>query len=167
VNESKKQGAPPGARERLAQALRDAVAAIEELTQGEVAIEVLSVLTSARSQKEKGTQARSYLSPAEVAKDLGVSRSLAYDLVRQMGPLHIGRSLRVSRQSYEKWLAAHCTPSTTTSGLRSVGLVPIDPWIARMAQGSKASTRPIVPRTKPRLSSTPVAGSAPPRGERK
>lgn len=38
-----------------------------------------------------------------IATDLGVSRSFAYELIRQMRPLQVGRLIRVSRENYEQW----------------------------------------------------------------
>ena len=44
-----------------------------------------------------------YLTPADIARELGVSVRSAYEYIRTMRHLRIGKHLRVSRASFESW----------------------------------------------------------------
>ena len=48
-------------------------------------------------------KAKKYLSPKDIANELGVSRSRAYEIVRECRRLVIGRSLRVTRETFDAW----------------------------------------------------------------
>jgi excisionase family DNA binding protein len=48
-----------------------------------------------------------FLTAAEVARALGVSRTTAYRLMREMGRVRVGRVVRVARTSFEAWVEAH------------------------------------------------------------
>jgi excisionase family DNA binding protein len=53
----------------------------------------------------------------EVARRLGISRSQAYVLVRQLLPhVRLGRSLRVPRPALDKWIEDHTEEGTDTYG---------------------------------------------------
>lgn len=51
--------------------------------------------------------APTFLTAVEVARALGVSRSTAYRLMRQMGRVRAGRVVRVSREAFDAWVAAN------------------------------------------------------------
>jgi excisionase family DNA binding protein len=51
-----------------------------------------------------------FLTAAEVARSLGVSRTTAYRLMREMGRVRVGRVVRVPRTSFERWIEAHTEP---------------------------------------------------------
>jgi excisionase family DNA binding protein len=51
-----------------------------------------------------------FLTAAEVARSLGVSRTTAYRLMREMGRVRVGRVVRVPRASFERWIDAHTEP---------------------------------------------------------
>jgi excisionase family DNA binding protein len=51
-----------------------------------------------------------FLTALEVAAALGVSRSTAYRLMREMGRVRAGRVVRVSREAFDAWVAAHTEP---------------------------------------------------------
>ena len=45
-----------------------------------------------------------YLTPSQVGKILQIGRDSAYELVRSLPHLKIGRQYRVSREAFEKYL---------------------------------------------------------------
>ncbi|MGZ3416722.1 MAG: helix-turn-helix domain-containing protein [Polyangiales bacterium] len=51
--------------------------------------------------------AGAFLTASEVARSLGVSRTTAYRLMREMGRVRVGRVVRVSRTSFEAWVESH------------------------------------------------------------
>jgi excisionase family DNA binding protein len=59
----------------------------------------------ARAEAREG-----FLTAAEVARTLGVSRTTAYRLMREMGRVRVGRAIRVSRVAFDAWLASHTEP---------------------------------------------------------
>lgn len=48
-----------------------------------------------------------FLNAAEVASALGVSKTTAYKVMREMGCVRVGRVVRVSRDAFDAWVAAH------------------------------------------------------------
>ena len=57
-----------------------------------------------------------YLSPADIARVLAVDRQTAWRLARRMGCTHVGRLLRVSREHFEAWVAAHTDAPSEPAG---------------------------------------------------
>lgn len=119
-----------------------------------------------------------YLTPKDIATELQVSRSRAYEIARECKRIVAGRTIRVSRASFEAWKRNHEEPpcvNLSTSAARSGGVVfgtlpAVDtsrfrPGVAsaeRPVSGGKnwnasPSRQPIKPRTRPlseRLSTT-------------
>jgi hypothetical protein len=87
--------------------------------------------------------AREYLSPKDIATELGVSRSRAYEIARECRRLVFGRTVRVSREAFEAWKQRHEEQ-------------PVRHWCERPPDSSARDTdtnpflKPILPRTKPR-----------------
>jgi excisionase family DNA binding protein len=50
------------------------------------------------------------MTAAEVAEELGVSKTTAYKLMREMGRVRVGRVVRVKREAFDAWVAAHTEP---------------------------------------------------------
>jgi len=48
-----------------------------------------------------------FLTAAEVASALGVSKTTAYKIMREMGCVRVGRVIRVSREAFDAWVASH------------------------------------------------------------
>lgn len=48
-----------------------------------------------------------FLTADDIAKDLGVSRTIAYERMKEMTRVVTGRLVRVSRQAYSAWLERH------------------------------------------------------------
>jgi excisionase family DNA binding protein len=48
-----------------------------------------------------------FMTAVEVAAALGVSRTTAYKLMREMGRVRVGRVVRVKRDAFDAWVAAH------------------------------------------------------------
>jgi excisionase family DNA binding protein len=55
------------------------------------------------------------MTAAEVAEELGVSKTTAYKLMREMGRVRVGRVVRVKREAFEAWVAAHTEPAAGVS----------------------------------------------------
>lgn len=53
------------------------------------------------------------MTAAEVAGALGVSKTTAYKLMREMGRVRIGRVVRVQREAFDQWVASHTEPRPT------------------------------------------------------
>lgn len=51
-----------------------------------------------------------FMTAVEVASALGVSRTTAYKLMREMGRVRVGRVVRVKREAFDAWVAAHTEP---------------------------------------------------------
>ncbi len=51
-----------------------------------------------------------FMTAVEVAAALGVSRTTAYKLMRETGRVRVGRVVRVKREAFEAWVAAHTEP---------------------------------------------------------
>ena len=49
----------------------------------------------------------SFLTAAEVATSLGVSKTTAYKVMREIGCVRVGRVVRVSREAFDAWVASH------------------------------------------------------------
>jgi excisionase family DNA binding protein len=49
----------------------------------------------------------SFLTAADVASALGVSRTTAYKVMREIGCVRVGRVVRVSREAFDAWVASH------------------------------------------------------------
>lgn len=88
-----------------------------------------------------------YLSAKDVARELGIGRSSAYRIMREMPHLEHGKILRVTAVAFAQWCERQTRP-------------PVEPWRplpvphvrvpARSRVQSDSLIRPIVPRTKPR-----------------
>ncbi len=48
-----------------------------------------------------------FLTAAEVASALGVSKTTAYKVMREVGCVRVGRVVRVSREAFDAWVSAH------------------------------------------------------------
>ncbi len=48
-----------------------------------------------------------YLSPRDIAEEIGVSRSRAYEIARECTRIVVGRTIRVSRQAFDAWKKRH------------------------------------------------------------
>ncbi len=48
-----------------------------------------------------------FLTAAEVASALGVSKTTAYKVMRDIGCVRVGRVVRVSREAFDAWVASH------------------------------------------------------------
>jgi excisionase family DNA binding protein len=48
-----------------------------------------------------------FLTAAEVASALGISKTTAYKVMREIGCVHVGRVVRVSREAFDAWVASH------------------------------------------------------------
>lgn len=57
-----------------------------------------------------------YLSPADISKRLGVSRSRGYRIARECARLKFGRSVRVSAAAFAEWVAKHTIDPRSASG---------------------------------------------------
>lgn len=88
-----------------------------------------------------------FLTAADVAAELQVSRRTAHGLMKQMTHVYAGRLLRVSRIAFDDWLAAQ---QREPIGVPFVGArfrtVP-----ARMRAASTGVTREAVHITQPRI----------------
>lgn len=51
-----------------------------------------------------------FMTAVEVAAALGVSRTTAYKVMREIGRVRVGRVVRVKRDAFEAWIAAHTEP---------------------------------------------------------
>jgi excisionase family DNA binding protein len=51
-----------------------------------------------------------FMTAVEVAAELGVSKSTAYKLMREMGRVRVGRVVRVKRDAFDAWVASHTEP---------------------------------------------------------
>lgn len=49
----------------------------------------------------------SFLTAAEVASALGISKTTAYKVMREIGAVRVGRVVRVSREAFDAWVEAH------------------------------------------------------------
>jgi hypothetical protein len=112
----------------------------------------------------------SHLSAKDIARELGISRSAAYEVIRQMPHVRCGRVVRVSSQAFARWRELNTVQpwqSSTkdrvarTGGSGSVRAsaavvtrqaAPIGrrPKLQLVTPSAAPSIRPIVPRTKPR-----------------
>lgn len=111
----------------------------------------------------------SYITVKEIAEELKVSRSRAYAIAHQCTRLVDGRSIRVSRASFEVWKKLRtCPPCPSSSEVASGGATsallkakdvagPGRPGATTTPQPSLSGVdlsesryrRPIVPRTRP------------------
>ena len=48
-----------------------------------------------------------FLTAADVASALGISKTTAYKVMREIGAVRVGRVVRVSREAFEAWVDAH------------------------------------------------------------
>lgn len=48
-----------------------------------------------------------FLNAAEVASALGISKTTAYKVMREMGCVRVGRVVRVSRDVFDAWVTEH------------------------------------------------------------
>lgn len=88
------------------------------------------------------------LTAAEVAARLRVAVSSAYELMHKMAHVKLGGRLRVTRGELERYITS-CTVQPAAAWAPPVAAPPP----ARLApgrSGTGASSKPIVPRTKPR-----------------
>jgi hypothetical protein len=112
----------------------------------------------------------SHLSAKDIARELGISRSAAYEVMHQMPFVKCGRSVRVSSQAFARWRERNTVqpwqssinvPEARTGGSASVrasvavasrqGAQAKQRRRLQLVSSSAApSIRPIVPRTKPR-----------------
>jgi len=95
--------------------------------------------------------ARPALSAADIAAELNVSRSVAYEIVRECRHVRFGRLLRVPRAAFDEWLAAHTFQPFGPRSLpvRLQATIVVRPSAPRRPTTEGSLIRPIVPRTKP------------------
>jgi hypothetical protein len=86
----------------------------------------------------------------DIAAELAISRSSAYEVMQEMPRLVHRGKVSVARDAFEEWRAKHTVePSAGATGLirgGSRGRL----MATRKVASAAAHTRPIVPRTKPR-----------------
>ena len=95
-----------------------------------------------------------YLSPADVAAELRLSRSRAYEIVRECTRIVAGRTIRVSRESFEAWKRGHEQEPqrrAEASAMRQAARAWKPQRLPKAAISSEENPffRPIVPRTGP------------------
>lgn len=115
-----------------------------------------------------------HLTASTIADRLGVSRSRAYELMREMTRVVVGKSVRVSEQSFAAWLGRHTLgpcestdegsstgPSFRTGASRSGSRTGKRPSLLLVNCNELPPIRLTYPRTKPRDRGFPAHGRKP------
>ncbi|GEM_PF-5981132 len=99
-----------------------------------------------------------YLSAVDVAEELGISRSRAYEIIQQCPRLIAGRTVRVRRSDLERWIRQHeQNPITFAPRIHAARTVDRAPTRSTSTPPDAANRvnpfrTPIRPRTTPRSS---------------
>lgn len=97
------------------------------------------------------------LTAKEVSAELRLSRSATYELMRRMEHVQLGGRIRVTREALDAFIAANTRTPAPAAG----AFTPARPQRPRPVRPTATATdgpvpkwrqRPIVPRTKPRVS---------------
>jgi len=94
--------------------------------------------------------ASTYLTAKDIMADLQVSRSTAYTIMREMDPIQVGRSLRVSRANYAAWQASKREEWQARNPARTVTSKQRSHRPGKSSDNASALIPPIVPRTRPK-----------------
>lgn len=78
-----------------------------------------------------------FMTPGDIERELAVSRSSAYALLKRMRHIRDGRIIRVRRSDFEAWLKAQTKPGVPPVRTRLPPYVPV--------KGSKAGHRRLLP----------------------
>lgn len=103
------------------------------------------------------------LSAKNIATELSISRSAAYEIMKEMPRLVHRRTVRVSRSDFEEWRARHTVEPVSNTTAKTVrrSVRTKSSRGPRHAESNSASPiRLIVPRTKPRVPLSPGELSA-------